>query len=102
MGFDDKGSNKVDDMAGKAKEGIGKVTGDDSMEAEGKTDQMKSSLKDAKEMDAHRGGRQGGDPSHWTAEAASRVRMLAVPTMFSAMLDLLASVEPLGIPGEEQ
>lgn len=40
-------------------------------------------LKDAKEMDAHRGGRQG-DPSHWTAEAASRIRMLAVPTMFSA------------------
>jgi maleylacetate reductase len=40
-------------------------------------------LNDAKQMDAHRGGRQG-DPSHWTAEAASRIRMLAVPTMFSA------------------
>jgi maleylacetate reductase len=40
-------------------------------------------LKDATEMDAHRGGRQG-DPSQWTAEAASRIRMLAVPTMFSA------------------
>jgi maleylacetate reductase len=40
-------------------------------------------LKDVKEMDAHRGGRQG-DPSHWTADAASRIRMLAVPTMFSA------------------
>lgn len=46
MGFDDKGSNKVDDMAGKAKEGIGKVTGDDSMEAEGKTDQSKSEVKE--------------------------------------------------------
>jgi maleylacetate reductase len=40
-------------------------------------------LNDAREMDAHRGGRQG-DPSHWTAEAANRTRMLAVPTMFSA------------------
>jgi maleylacetate reductase len=40
-------------------------------------------LTDAKEMDAYRGGRQG-DPSHWPAEAASRIRMLAVPTMFSA------------------
>ncbi len=40
-------------------------------------------LKDPKEMDAYRGGRQG-DPSHWPADAASRIRMLAVPTMFSA------------------
>lgn len=46
MGFDDKGSNKVDDLAGKAKEGIGKVTGDDSMESEGKTDQAKSDVKE--------------------------------------------------------
>ena len=34
-------------------------------------------------MDAYRGGRQG-DPSHWPADAAGRIRMLAVPTMFSA------------------
>ena len=40
-------------------------------------------LTDAKEMDAHRGGRKG-DPSHWPADASSRIRMLAVPTMFSA------------------
>lgn len=46
MGFDDKGSNKVDDLAGKAKEGIGKLTGDDSMESEGKTDQAKSDVKE--------------------------------------------------------
>ena len=26
MGFDDKTSNKVDDLGGKAKEGLGKVT----------------------------------------------------------------------------
>jgi len=46
MGFDDKTSNKVDDLGGKAKEGLGKVTGDDELESEGKTDQAKSSLKE--------------------------------------------------------
>jgi len=46
MGFDDKTSNKVDDIGGKAKEGIGKVTGDDELESEGKTDQAKSSVKE--------------------------------------------------------
>ncbi len=44
MGFDDKTSNKVDDIGGKAKEGLGKVTGDDELESEGKTDQAKSSM----------------------------------------------------------
>jgi len=46
MGFDDKTSNKVDDLGGKAKEGLGKVTGDDELESEGRTDQAKSSLKE--------------------------------------------------------
>lgn len=46
MGFDDKTSNKVDDLGGKAKEGLGKVTGDDELESEGKTDQAKSSIKE--------------------------------------------------------
>jgi maleylacetate reductase len=40
-------------------------------------------LKDPMEMDSYRGGRRG-DPSRWPADAASRIRMLAVPTMFSA------------------
>lgn len=40
-------------------------------------------LTDAKEMDPYRGGRQG-DPSHYPEDAATRIRMLAVPTMFSA------------------
>jgi maleylacetate reductase len=34
-------------------------------------------------MDPYRGRREG-DPSRWPADAASRIRMLAVPTMFSA------------------
>ena len=49
MGAHDKVSNKIDDIAGKAKEGLGKATGDDSTETEGKLDQAKASLKDAGE-----------------------------------------------------
>lgn len=49
MGADDKASNKIDDLGGKAKEGLGKLTGDKSTENEGKMDQAKSSIKDAVE-----------------------------------------------------
>ncbi len=49
MGAEDKASNKIDDLGGKAKEGLGKLTGDKSTENEGKVDQAKSSLKDAGE-----------------------------------------------------
>ena len=49
MGAGDKISNKIDDAGGKAKETLGKATGDKSTENEGKVDQAKSSLKDAGE-----------------------------------------------------
>lgn len=49
MGAEDKASNKIDDLGGKAKEGLGKLTGDESTENEGKLDQAKSSVKDAGE-----------------------------------------------------
>lgn len=49
MSTGDKVSNKIDDVGGKAKEGLGKATGDKSTENEGKLDQAKSSLKDAGE-----------------------------------------------------
>ena len=49
MGAGDKASNKIDNAGGKAKEALGKVTGDKSTENEGKVDQAKSSLKDAGE-----------------------------------------------------
>ena len=49
MGTNDKVSNKIDDLAGKAKEGLGKASGDERTENEGKIDQAKSSLKDAGE-----------------------------------------------------
>ena len=49
MGATDKASNKIDDAGGKAKETLGKVTGDKDTENRGKVDQAKSSLKDAGE-----------------------------------------------------
>lgn len=49
MGTDDKIDNKGDDLRGKAKETIGKVTGDDELEAQGDRDQRKSSIKQAGE-----------------------------------------------------
>jgi uncharacterized protein YjbJ (UPF0337 family) len=49
MGAEDKAKNKIDEIGGKVKEAIGKITGDESTENEGKGDQMKSNLKDAGE-----------------------------------------------------
>ena len=45
----DKIKNSIEDVEGKAKEALGRVTGDHSTEREGKTDQAKSDLKDAGE-----------------------------------------------------
>ena len=49
MSGTDKAKNKAQDFGGKAKEAVGKVTGDDNTKHEGKGDQAKSSLKDAGE-----------------------------------------------------
>ena len=49
MGLDDKADNKKEDLGGKAKEAVGKATGDESLERQGKTDQSKSDLKQAGE-----------------------------------------------------
>jgi uncharacterized protein YjbJ (UPF0337 family) len=49
MSGEDKLKNKIEDIGGKAKEAVGRVTGDRSIENEGKADQSKSSLKDAGE-----------------------------------------------------
>ena len=46
MGFADKISNKADDLGGKGKEAVGKATGDEQLESEGKGDQAKASIKD--------------------------------------------------------
>ena len=45
----DKLKNAIEDVEGKAKEALGKLTGDRQKEAEGKTDQAKVDLKDAGE-----------------------------------------------------
>lgn len=49
MGLDDKIKNKVEDLSGKAKEGTGKATDDEKLEAEGKGDQASSDIKQAGE-----------------------------------------------------
>ena len=49
MGLEDKLGNKIQDAGGKAKEAAGTAHGDEKLRQEGKTDQKKSSLKDAGE-----------------------------------------------------
>jgi uncharacterized protein YjbJ (UPF0337 family) len=45
----DKAKNKLEELGGKVKEAVGKITGDKSTEHEGKGDQVESNLKDAGE-----------------------------------------------------
>ncbi len=49
MATEDKASNKATDIKGKVKETTGQATGNESLEAEGKGDQAKSSVKQAGE-----------------------------------------------------
>jgi uncharacterized protein YjbJ (UPF0337 family) len=49
MGLDDKIQNAAEKLGGKAKEGVGESTGDRDLQAEGKGDQTKASLKQAGE-----------------------------------------------------
>ncbi|KRE62347.1 CsbD family protein [Nostocoides sp. Soil756] len=49
MGLGDKIENTKDDVVGKGKEATGKATDDERLEAEGKTDQVKSDLSQAGE-----------------------------------------------------
>lgn len=49
MGLGDKISNAAQDAKGKVKEGTGKTTDNEQMEAEGKMDQTSSSAKQAGE-----------------------------------------------------
>jgi uncharacterized protein YjbJ (UPF0337 family) len=49
MSATDKAKNAIEDVEGKAKEGLGRVTGDRDTENEGRKDQAKSDLKDAGE-----------------------------------------------------
>ncbi len=49
MGFLDKAKNKAQSLEGDAKQKVGEATGDDSMKAEGKKDQVVGDLKGAGE-----------------------------------------------------
>jgi uncharacterized protein YjbJ (UPF0337 family) len=49
MSGTDKARNKGQEVGGKAKETVGNITGDESIRNEGRSDQVKSNLKDAVE-----------------------------------------------------
>lgn len=45
MSGGDKLSNKAEELGGKVKEGVGRATGNERLEGEGKTDQAKADVK---------------------------------------------------------
>jgi uncharacterized protein YjbJ (UPF0337 family) len=49
MGVDDKVNNAAEEARGKLKEGAGRTTGDERLEAEGRTDQTDANVKQAGE-----------------------------------------------------
>ncbi|MGR6965147.1 CsbD family protein [Geodermatophilus sp. URMC 61] len=49
MSREDKINNKIDELAGKSKEAVGRATDDPDLVAEGRADQAKSNLKQAGE-----------------------------------------------------
>lgn len=49
MGIDDKARHAAEDLEGKVKEGWGKLTDDERLEAEGELDQAKAAAKKAGE-----------------------------------------------------
>jgi uncharacterized protein YjbJ (UPF0337 family) len=49
MGVDDKAQNKAEELKGQAKEGLGRATDDEDLQAEGQAEQTKSELKQAGE-----------------------------------------------------
>ena len=49
MGLDDKLKNSTQEIGGSAKEKVGDLTGDESMQAEGKKDETVGNLKQAGE-----------------------------------------------------
>jgi uncharacterized protein YjbJ (UPF0337 family) len=49
MGADDKARNKAEELKGQGKEALGRATGDEELETEGRPDQANSDLKQAGE-----------------------------------------------------
>ncbi len=50
MSTQDKASNKAQDIKGEVKETVGKATGNEKLEREGKSDQVKPAVKDVGEQ----------------------------------------------------
>lgn len=61
MSADDKIKNTAEDLGGKVKEGYGDITGDKSVEAEGKADQLSAKIKDAAETVKDKAEQAGED-----------------------------------------
>ncbi|MGW0503157.1 CsbD family protein [Micromonospora sp. NPDC003241] len=49
MGFEDKLNNTTENTTGKVKEGVGRATDNEQLEAEGRGDQARANLKQAGE-----------------------------------------------------
>jgi uncharacterized protein YjbJ (UPF0337 family) len=49
MSLEDKAKNKAEELKGQGKEQVGKATGNEELEAEGKVDQASGNLKQAGE-----------------------------------------------------
>jgi uncharacterized protein YjbJ (UPF0337 family) len=49
MSTEDKANNKGEELKGKVKEGVGRATDNEDLEAEGKADQISGNLKNAGE-----------------------------------------------------
>lgn len=66
MGLDDKVNNKAEELGGKVKEGAGRATGDERLEAEGRAQQGESKLKQAGEKikDAAKNVKDAITPDH--------------------------------------
>jgi len=67
MSFADKFTNKVQELRGRVKRNTGEVTGDRSLQAEGRADEVKGNLKQAGEKikDAFRGRRARRRPRQY-------------------------------------
>ena len=61
MGFDDKVENKSEQLGGKVKEGLGKLTDDKELQAEGKADQASGKLGDLAESAKDKAEQLGED-----------------------------------------
>ena len=59
MGIGDKAKHTAEDIAGHFKEGVGKATDNEKLEAEGKADQVKASAKQAGENVKDAAGKAG-------------------------------------------